>query len=159
MAVLHAGDGPLPAADVHPAGLDAAPLPYTQMHATAAAALPAGKADVAYSVQLTGDMMSYRWGLKAPESGGATMPVKLGQRVRLVFRNDTSMWHPMHLHGHTFQLITGAGTGPRKDAVIVPPRSSVTVEFLANNPGQWMLHCHNVYHAEAGMMTTLSYVQ
>lgn len=159
MAVLRAGNGPLPAADARPAGLNAAPLPYTQLHATAAAALPAGKPDVTYTVQLTGNMNSYNWGLNAPKSGGATLPVKLGQRVRLVLQNDTAMWHPMHLHGHTFQLDTGAGTGPRKDTVIVPPKSTVTVEFLADNPGQWLLHCHNVYHAEAGMTTTLSYVQ
>ena len=159
MAMLRAGDGPLPAADVHPAGLDAAPLSYTRLHATAAVALPVGKPDVTYTVQMTGDMASYQWKLKVPTSGGATLPVKLGQRVRLVFQNDTSMWHPMHLHGHTFQLITGSGTGPRKDTVIVPPRSTVTVEFLADNPGQWLLHCHNVYHAEAGMTTVLSYVQ
>ena len=159
MAVLRAGNGPLPAADVHPAGLDAAPLSYDELHASADVALPAGEPDVTYQVQLTGDMMNYQWGLGAPESGGATLPIKLGQRVRLELTNDTSMWHPMHLHGHTFQLLTGAGNGPRKDTVIVPPMSTVTLELLADNPGQWMLHCHNAYHAEAGMTTTLSYVR
>ena len=65
----------------------------------------------------------------------------------------------MHLHGHTFQLVTDGGTGPRKDTVNVAPGETVTVEFVADNPGQWLIHCHNTYHAEAGMQTTLSYVQ
>ncbi len=159
MAVLRTGDGALPAADARPAGLKSTPLRYDQLHPTATDALPPGTADVTYKVQATGDMASYKWGLNAPTSGGATLPVKLGQRVRLVLENTTTMWHPIHLHGHTFQLVSAAGTGPRKDTVIVPPRSTVTVEFIADNPGQWLLHCHNVYHAEAGMSTTLSYVQ
>ncbi|HMH94362.1 MAG TPA: multicopper oxidase domain-containing protein [Streptosporangiaceae bacterium] len=65
------------------------------------------------------------------------------------------MWHPMHLHGHSFVLRDGAG--PRKDTVIVLPRQSVTVQFDAANPGRWMTHCHNAYHAEAGMMAAVGY--
>ena len=64
------------------------------------------------------------------------------------------MWHPMHVHGHTFQLGT---TGPRKDTAIVLPGRTLAGDFDADNPGQWMIHCHNAYHAEAGMMTTLGY--
>ncbi|MEU7399234.1 MULTISPECIES: multicopper oxidase domain-containing protein [Streptomyces] len=73
--------------------------------------------------------------------------------------NKSMMWHPIHLHGHTFQVDTGSTPGPRKDSVIVPPMSRITVELDANNPGQWALHCHNIYHAEAGMLTMLSYVK
>jgi multicopper oxidase len=63
------------------------------------------------------------------------------------------------LHGHTFQVIKPAGNpGPRKDTVIVLPMQTLTVDFVADNPGEWMLHCHNAYHQEAGMMTSLSYV-
>jgi FtsP/CotA-like multicopper oxidase with cupredoxin domain len=72
--------------------------------------------------------------------------------VRLEFVNNTMMWHPMHLHGHTFQL-----NGPRKDTAIVLPGQTVACEFDADNPGQWMVHCHNAYHAEAGMMAVLGY--
>jgi FtsP/CotA-like multicopper oxidase with cupredoxin domain len=64
------------------------------------------------------------------------------------------MWHPMHIHGHTFQL---AGGGPRKDTVIVLPGRAVACDLDADNPGQWMIHCHNTYHAEAGMMSVLGY--
>ena len=82
--------------------------------------------------------------------------VEEGQRVRLDFVNMTQMWHPMHLHGHTYQLASG---GPRKDTAIVLPKKTLSVEFDADNPGQWMLHCHNAYHAEAGMMTQLGYLR
>jgi FtsP/CotA-like multicopper oxidase with cupredoxin domain len=73
--------------------------------------------------------------------------------VRWVYGgNTTDMWHPMHLHGHTYQL---DGSGPRKDTAIVLPKKTVSVFFDADNPGQWMLHCHNAYHGEAGMMANV----
>ncbi|MDQ0958123.1 FtsP/CotA-like multicopper oxidase with cupredoxin domain [Streptomyces sp. B4I13] len=80
--------------------------------------------------------------------------IEEGRRVRLDFVNDTTMWHPMHLHGHTYQL---GGSGPRKDTAIVLPKKTLSVFFDADNPGQWMLHCHNAYHGEAGMMTNVAY--
>jgi FtsP/CotA-like multicopper oxidase with cupredoxin domain len=77
-----------------------------------------------------------------------------GQRVRLEFVNKTTMWHPMHLHGHTYQL---SGGGPRKDTVIVPPNQTVVADFDADNPGQWVMHCHNIYHEASGMMGLVAY--
>jgi len=53
----------------------------------------------------------------------------------------------MHIHGHTFQVAPG---GPRKDTVLVLPRQQVACDFDADNPGQWMTHCHNLYHAPEG---------
>ncbi len=79
------------------------------------------------------------------------------RRARLRIENTTTMWHPFHLHGHTYQLGDVGGTGPRKDTPIVPPTRAVTVEFDADNPGLWAAHCHNIYHAESGMMTRLDY--
>jgi FtsP/CotA-like multicopper oxidase with cupredoxin domain len=68
------------------------------------------------------------------------------------------MWHPMHLHGHTFQIIKrDGGPGARKDTVIVLPIQNLGVALLADNPGIWMLHCHNTYHQTAGIMTSLDY--
>ncbi|RSM87476.1 hypothetical protein DMH04_10650 [Kibdelosporangium aridum] len=87
------------------------------------------------------------------------LPVQEGQRVRLRMRNKSAMFHPMHLHGHAFQVRTQAGRGPRKDTVTVLPGRSLEVDFDADNPGQWLTHCHNVYHGEAGMMTIVSYVE
>ncbi|MHA6781816.1 multicopper oxidase domain-containing protein [Pseudonocardia saturnea] len=65
----------------------------------------------------------------------------------------------MHLHGQTFQMNTVAGVGPRKDTAVVLPGQAVEVDFDADNPGQWLTHCHNIYHGEAGMMTVVSYVE
>ena len=159
LAVLRSGPGPNPMADVKPTELDGKLLTYGELHATRADALPPGRPDVTYRIRLTGDMMSYRWGITAPSKDGVTLPVRLGQRVRLVIDNETMMWHPIHLHGHTFQLDQGSQPGPRKDTVNVLPMSKVTIEFIADNPGQWALHCHNIYHAESGMLTILSYVE
>lgn len=67
------------------------------------------------------------------------------------------MSHPLHVHGHTFQLGPAGGPGPRKDTVLLPPMGGVSVDLAATNPGAWMVHCHNAYHADAGMMTRLDY--
>lgn len=83
------------------------------------------------------------------------MEISQGDRVRIKMKNTTSMFHPMHLHGHTFAL---AGNGTRKDTVNVLPKRSQSIDFDAVNPGQWLMHCHNVYHGELGMMTVVSYV-
>lgn len=69
-------------------------------------------------------------------------------------------YHPMHLHGHFFRLLgTAGGTAspPRKDTLLVPPGSSFQVQWIADNPGRWMFHCHNAEHLETGMMTTFDY--
>ena len=84
----------------------------------------------------------------------APLRIREGQRVQLDFVNQTTMWHPMHLHGHTYQI---GDAGPRKDTAIILPKSKLSVVFDADNPGQWLLHCHNTYHAEAGMMALVAY--
>jgi FtsP/CotA-like multicopper oxidase with cupredoxin domain len=106
-------------------------------------------------MELTGGIVRYDWGINGrPFHPKTIYPVRSGERVRLSLVNRTTMWHPTHLHGHTFAL---AGSGICKDTAIVLPRRTLNVDFDADNPGLWMLHCHNVYHAEAGMMTTLGY--
>jgi FtsP/CotA-like multicopper oxidase with cupredoxin domain len=75
-----------------------------------------------------------------------------GLRINIV--NRTMMTHPVHLHGHTFALVD---SGLRKDTVLLRPMESRPIEIDADNPGDWMIHCHNIYHAEAGMMIQLSY--
>ena len=110
------------------------------------------------SVALTGGMMNYDWGIdgrrfdaRKPLDGA--QQVRQGERVQLTVQNRTMMWHPFHLHGHTFQL----KNGPRKDTSIILPGESLTVEFDADNPGLWAAHCHNAYHVESGMMTVIGY--
>jgi FtsP/CotA-like multicopper oxidase with cupredoxin domain len=104
-------------------------------------------------------MTSYRWTINGRTADQMEpLTIRQGQRTRLTFTNRTMMWHPMHLHGHTFQVVKASGVpGPRKDTVIVQPMRSVAVDLVADNPGDWMLHCHNAYHQDAGMMTRLDY--
>ena len=154
MAVLRAGDGDAPAPDTRPAELEGDLLTLDDLTADPAVVLEAREPDRTSTVTLTADMEDYRWGIAVPEEDGVTLPVREGERVRLVITNETMMWHPIHLHGQTFQVTDG----PRKDTVVVGPMETVTVEFDADNPGQWTLHCHNLYHAESGMTTVLSYV-
>ncbi|NUR86218.1 MAG: multicopper oxidase family protein [Nonomuraea sp.] len=85
------------------------------------------------------------------------LQVDRGETIRIVLHNDTHMWHPMHLHGHTFQVRTTERGGPRKDTVNVMPYKKVNIDVHANNPGEWMFHCHNLYHQEQGMMGVLGY--
>jgi FtsP/CotA-like multicopper oxidase with cupredoxin domain len=102
---------------------------------------------------LTGGHGSPYWSINGqiwPDA--ATMAVSLGQPVQLNYINNSMMPHPMHLHGHFFEV---GQTGVRKDTVIVASHGRVSVRFVADNPGGWMHHCHNIYHAEAGMMNVV----
>ena len=89
-----------------------------------------------------------------------SLDIRHGERVGLVFTNDTNMAHPMHLHGHDFQVVEIDGekiSGPLRDTLVVPPASKITVAFDADNPGIWALHCHLIYHLVTGMFTVLKY--
>ncbi|MGD3105118.1 multicopper oxidase domain-containing protein, partial [Streptomyces sp. YGL11-2] len=111
--------------------------------------------DRTLSMRLTGNMLRFNWAINGrPYTPSQRYPVEQGERVRLEFRNLTKMWHPVHLHGHSFRLPDG---GPLKDTTIVRPDENIAVDFDADNPGLWMLHCHNIYHSESGMMTVLGY--
>ncbi|KUO23084.1 multicopper oxidase family protein [Streptomyces dysideae] len=157
MAVLRTGGGAAPAATVRPKELDGRLLTADKLTADESVALPRRKPDRTIRLKLTGGMMKYDWAFdKKPYSAAQRHPVRAGERVRLEFSNSTTMWHPIHLHGHTFGLANVTG-GPRKDTAIVLPNGMLTVDFDADNPGLWMIHCHNVYHSEAGMMTVLGY--
>ncbi len=85
--------------------------------------------------------------------------LKLGRSYVLTMRNETAWWHPMHLHGHSFRVLSRNGSSvPYRewaDTVLVPPKESVDVAFVADNPGDWMLHCHVTDHQVAGLMTVL----
>ena len=115
--------------------------------------------DVNLQARLSGGMMRYDWAINGqPHDSHQPLGIRQGETATLTFANATMMWHPMHLHGHTFQVIrTDGSPGARKDTVIVQPRQNVGVALVADNPGIWMLHCHNTYHQAAGMMTSLDY--
>lgn len=70
------------------------------------------------------------------------------------------MSHPMHLHGHRFQVVVIDGRrfdGARRDTVNIPSGRSVTIAVDADNPGRWAFHCHHLYHMVTGMMATFAY--
>ncbi|MFJ1857960.1 multicopper oxidase family protein [Streptomyces anulatus] len=157
LAVLRTGSGAAPAASVRPKELDGKLVEAGRLAPDPSVALAARAPDRTIRMRLTGGMAKYDWAFDGkPYSAKHRRPVEAGERVRVIFDNGTAMWHPLHLHGHTFAL-GGNAAGARKDTAIVLPHRSLTVEFDADNPGLWMVHCHNVYHAEAGMMTVLGY--
>jgi FtsP/CotA-like multicopper oxidase with cupredoxin domain len=95
--------------------------------------------------------------------GHAGMPplltLQLGRSYVLTLRNETAWWHPMHLHGYSFRVLTRNGSPvPHRqwaDTVLMPPKQSADIAFVADNPGDWMLHCHVTDHQVSGMMTIL----
>jgi FtsP/CotA-like multicopper oxidase with cupredoxin domain len=131
-----------------------------EMRLSAAKPLPAKAADRQLTLTL-GEAPGYVWTID-DAAYGTHRPnaVRTGERVEMTFRNMTPMMHPMHLHGHHYQVVAIDGRrfqGAVRDTVIVPHMGSVTVAFDAVNPGEWVVHCHNLYHMAAGMMTTIKY--
>lgn len=118
--------------------------------------LPPRQADKQFNMALVGGTQGYIWGLETnPE-----VIVRRGDRVEVTMTNASTMAHPMHLHGHHFQVVAIDGrrfAGAVRDTVHIPPRRSVTIAFDATNFGQWAFHCHHLYHMATGMMTTVKY--
>jgi FtsP/CotA-like multicopper oxidase with cupredoxin domain len=127
-----------------------------ESHLVAARPLPSRNPDRSYNVALIGNMATYSWGI----DGGDALKVKTGERVEITISNMSMMTHPMHLHGHHFQVVAIGGhtfRGALRDTVAVPPMASVTIAFDAANPGKWAFHCHHLYHMESGMMSFVAY--
>jgi FtsP/CotA-like multicopper oxidase with cupredoxin domain len=140
----------------------AAPLGVKlEQNLSAAAPLAVKPADRSLRLDLTGDMAAYVWGLNGVTYGNdRPLVVARGERVEIAMTNRTMMAHPMHLHGHFFAVVAIGGKrfpGAVRDTVLVPPMTTVVIAFDADNPGRWAFHCHNLYHMEAGMMTTVRY--
>ena len=159
LAIVRTGSGQAPVSGSIPE-LTRSVLTAAILSASADVTLAKRSIDREITATLSGSMMAYDWAINgrrfdpANPMAGA-LGVLQGERVRLRIENTTQMWHPFHLHGHTYQHVGG---GPRKDTSIVLPRKTLTVEFDADNPGLWAAHCHNIYHAESGMMTILGYL-
>jgi FtsP/CotA-like multicopper oxidase with cupredoxin domain len=108
-------------------------------------------------------MQGYVWSINgvAWNKDVPPLPISKGEHVEMVIKNNTLMPHPMHLHGHEFQVVEINAkrlSGAVRDSVLVTPGARVVIAFDANNPGWWAFHCHLLYHLEAGMFTTLRYV-
>lgn len=109
-------------------------------------------------VVLGGNMERFIWtinGRKFSDPDFEPFQLRYGERVRLSFKNNTMMAHPMHLHGMFVQLENGQPTEnlPNKHTVNVPPGESYSVLLTADEPGEWAFHCHLLYHMAAGMMS------
>jgi multicopper oxidase len=156
MALLRTSEGArAPRPSVRPKELDGRLITADKLRAAEDVRLKPRDPDRTIRMRITGSMKRYDWAINGkPYDPSQRYPVRAGERVRLSFINGTGMWHPMHLHGHTFQLPDG---GPRKDTTILLPHHKVNVDFDAENPGLWMVHCHNVYHSESGLMTIIGY--
>jgi FtsP/CotA-like multicopper oxidase with cupredoxin domain len=166
LPVVTVGDGAVPASP----RLDAVPA-FDPIHYGVAAADPVAAAavDASFPILIT-DQPGFHDGRieLVHEINGAASPnippitVREGQVVRLHIVNDTSEYHPMHLHGHTMSVLSRNGdpvTGSpmRLDSVTVGPHETWDVVFLADNPGLWMLHCHVLIHAAFGLTMSVNY--
>lgn len=112
-----------------------------------------------YTLELNGDMDRYNWTINGKSfSKDKYLMVKYNEVVRIKYVNKTMMHHPMHLHGHFFRVLNGQGHfAPKFHTVDVPPMGEITIEFHANEPGIWFLHCHNLYHMKMGMARLVKY--
>ena len=160
LAILRTGPGAPPGVGTRPVELTRELLEYAALRAAADVQLGPVAPDRTLQMTLTMADGGRRWLVNGRSyADREPLQVRAGERVRLVLSNQSMMFHPMHVHGHTFALARPDGAGPRKDTVNVLPMQDVTVDLQADNPGQWLAHCHNAYHGELGMMTTLSYVR
>lgn len=133
--------------------------PYPSLRATAPTLLPSALPRRTVELHLSGDMQRYIWSFNGKTiDAESQIPVKKGEVLRMELVNDTMMHHPIHLHGHFFRLINGQGAfSPLKHTVDVPPMGRRTLEFETNEPGDWMFHCHVLYHMMEGMARVLTY--
>jgi CopA family copper-resistance protein len=110
-------------------------------------------------IHLTGNMERFMWSMDGEKLSENPEPYRFArnERARLRLINDTMMTHPMHLHGHFFEIVNGQGAHqPLKHTVKVLPGGFVDLDFTADAPGDWAFHCHLLYHMHAGMMRVVT---
>jgi CopA family copper-resistance protein len=106
-------------------------------------------------IHLTGNMERFMWSMDGEKLSENPEPYRFArnERVRMRLINDTMMTHPMHIHGHFWEIVNGnPGSQPLKHTVKVPPGRFVDLDLTADAPGDWAFHCHLLYHMHAGMM-------
>ena len=156
LAAVRTGSGEIPGAirAATISELNGVVLMGTDLQPLGSARLPVKPVGQSIQLRLGGQMSPYAWSINgAPYGKNAPVTIQPGKRISAQLANPTKMTHPMHIHGHTFALPNGL----RKDTVLLKPMQNMAVQFDADNPGNWMAHCHNAYHAEAGMMAALVY--
>jgi FtsP/CotA-like multicopper oxidase with cupredoxin domain len=103
------------------------------------------------------------WGIRSRHGANDGMApiftIPLGRTALITLENRTRWWHPMHLHGYSFTVLSRNGVPMRHphlhDTVVLRPNDTVDFAFAADNPGKWMFHCHVIEHQETGLMTVI----
>ena len=117
--------------------------------------LPAGRPDRVFDLMLSGGMMGSAWTINGQAYPAADpLLISKGERIRFRVRNHSMMLHPMHLHGHFFRV----GNALKDTVLVAAHMGGAEFDFVADNPGRWFFHCHNIYHMEAGMAREIRYV-
>lgn len=132
---------------------DIVTLNYAMLEATHNTSLPADAPVKELKFTLTGNMNRYVWSMDNKIlSETDKIPVRKGEVLRIVLYNNSMMRHPMHLHGFDFRVLNGKGErSPLKNVLDIMPMETDTIEFLANEAGDWFFHCHILYHMMSGM--------
>ena len=152
MAVVRTGSGAAPTPGAVPTELTGAVAFGSRLQPAEGTRLAEGSPDAEVRLTLNGSMKPYVWGFNgAPYGKNDPLTARAGQRLRINVTNMTMMAHPLHLHGPAFAL---ADSGLRKDTLLLAPMESRAID-VEPEVGDWMVHCHNTYHAEAGMMILL----
>lgn len=110
-------------------------------------------------VHLTGNMERFMWSIDGEKLSENPEPIRFerNERVRVTMINDSMMTHPMHIHGHFFEVVNGhAGMHPVKHTVMVLPGAKLSFDMTADAPGDWAFHCHLLFHMHAGMMRVVT---
>jgi len=110
-------------------------------------------------IHLTGNMERYMWGFDGKKFSEIVEPIRFGlnERVRVTLVNNTMMAHPIHLHGHFFELVNGHGPRqPTKHTVTVAPGGKLSFDLTADAPGDWAFHCHLLMHMHSGMFNVVT---
>jgi CopA family copper-resistance protein len=134
-------------------------LNYTMLKSPITTSLPIEVPTKELRFELTGNMNRYVWSLdNKVVSEADKILIKKGENVRIILFNNSMMRHPMHLHGHDFRLLNGHGiNAPLKNIIDIMPMEIDTLEFNANEYGDWFFHCHILYHMMSGMGRVFTY--
>jgi FtsP/CotA-like multicopper oxidase with cupredoxin domain len=140
-------------------GTDIVTLNYDMLRSPVKTTLPDGPLKVLH-FSLTGNMNRYVWTLdnKTVKEADRIL-INKGEVLKLIITNNSMMRHPMHLHGHDFRVVNGQEEySPLKNVIDIMPMETDTIEFAANQTGNWFFHCHILYHMMAGMGRVFTYV-
>lgn len=135
------------------------PAPYPYLRSKNRTTLEPTRPGRRIALRATGDMERYIWTFNDRTLRESDLIlIRKGENVRIDFVNDTMMHHPIHLHGHFFRVLNGQGDrAPLKHTFDLPPLGSQSIEFQADEDKDWLLHCHILYHMEAGMHQIVHY--